>query len=146
MSIEENKAVVRRYREAHNTNNLSLLDEVLAPTFVAHEMLPNVPQTPEGAKMLHQGNVAVFPDVQVRTDALFAEDDKVVEQWTMSAHHTGAPFFIGNLPPSGKKVEVSGITTYRIADGKIVETWSNMDFMGVLQQVGLIPPPTPPSR
>jgi predicted ester cyclase len=146
MSIEENKAVVRRYREAHNTNNLSLLDDVLAPMFVAHEMLPNVPQTIEGAKMIHQSSVAVFPDVQLRTDALFAEGDKVVEQWTMIAHHTGAPFFVGNIPPSGNKVEVTGITTYRIAGGKIVETWSNMDFLGVLQQVGVIPPPAPPGR
>lgn len=141
MSTEANKAIVRRYRQAHNSNDLSALDEVMAPTFVAHEMLPDVPRTPDGAKMLHQGTVAVFPDVQVRTDALLAEDDKVVEQWTMTAHHTGAPFFIGNIPPSGNKIEVTGITTYRIADGKIVETWSNMDFVGVLQQVGVIPPP-----
>ena len=141
MSTEANKAVVRRYREAHNTNNLALLDDVLAPTLVAHEMLPNVPQTLEGAKMVHQGTLAVFPDLQLHTDALFAEDDKVVEQWTMRAHHTGAPFFIGNVPPSGNAVEVIGITTYRIADGKIVETWSNMDFVGVLQQVGVIPAP-----
>ena len=146
MSTEENKAIVRRYREAHNTNNLSLIDDVLAPTFVAHEMLPNVPQTIEGAKMVHQSSAAVFPDVQLRTDALIAEGDKVVEQWTMIAHHTGAPFFIGNVPPSGNKVEVTGITTYRIADGKIVETWSNMDFVGVLQQVGVIPPPAQPGR
>ena len=141
MSTEENKAIVRRYREAHNTNNMDLLDEVLAPSFAAHEMLPNAPRTPEGAKMIHQGNLAVFPDLQTRTDALMAEDDKVVERWTMMCHHSGAPFFIGNLPASGRKVEVSGITTYRIAGGKIVETWANMDFMGVLQQVGLIPAP-----
>jgi predicted ester cyclase len=139
MSTEENKSIVRRYRELHNTNAVDALGDVLAPQFVAHEMLPNVPRTPEGAKMLHQTNLSVFPDLQTRTDDLFAEGDLVVERWTMTCHHTGAPFFIGNLPASGKKIEVSGINTYRIANGKIVETWANMDFMGVLQQIGLMP-------
>ncbi len=146
MSTEENKALVRQYREIHNTNNLDRLGEVLALTFVAHEMLPNMPQTLEGAKMLHKGNIAVFPDLYTRTDDLIAEGDKVAERWTMTCHHSGAPFFIGNLPPSGKKVEVSGINTYRIANGKIVETWANMDFIGVLQQLGLAPTPGQPGK
>ena len=48
---------------------------------------------------------------------------------------------VGNVPASGKKVEVTGINVYRIANGKIVETWANMDFLGVLQQVGAMPAP-----
>ena len=139
MSTEENKNIIRKYREAYNTNNMDLLAEVLAPSFVAHNMLPNVPRTLEGAKMIHSQNKAVFPDAHTMTDDLLAEGDMVVERWTVTMHHTGAPFFIGNLPASGKKVEVSGINSYRIANGKIVETWADMDFMGVLQQVGLIP-------
>jgi len=139
MSIEDNKKIIRKYREAHNTNNMDLLGEALAASFVAHNMLPNVPQTLEGAKMLHQGNLAVFPDLQTRTDDLFAEGDMVVERWTMTGHHTGAPFFVGNLPASGKKIEVGGINSYRIANGQIVETWGDMDFAGVLQQLGLMP-------
>ncbi len=139
MSIEQNKAIVRRYREAHNTNHLDRLNEVLAPRFIAHEMLPNVPQTLLGAKMIHQGNLAVFPDQYVRTDDLLAEGDKVVERWTLTTTHSGAPFPIGNVPASGKRIQVTGITTYRIVEGKIVETWANMDFLGVLQQIGVIP-------
>jgi predicted ester cyclase len=139
MSSEENKAVVKRYREIHNSNNLDPLNEVLAPAFVAHEMMPNVPQNLEGAKMIHKQAVAIFPDMRVRTEALIADGDKVVEQWSMSATHTGAPFFFGNFPASGKKINVTGITTYRIANGKIVETWSNMDTLGIAQQVGAIP-------
>ncbi len=139
MSTEDNKNIVRRYREIYNSNNLDALGEVLAPAFVAHNMLPNVPQTLEGARMVHGQSVAVFPDSHVTTEDLIAENNLVVERWTLTMHHTGAPFFIGNVPASGKKVEVSGISTYRLAGSKIVETWANMDFMGVLQQVGLIP-------
>lgn len=141
MSTEENKAIVRKYREAHNTNKLDMLDDILASRFVAHDMLPNAPQTLEGAKMIHTQNVAVFPDAHVTTEDLIAEGDRVVERWTLTQTHTGAPFFVGNLPASGRKIQVTGINTYRIANGKIVETWANMDFMGVLQQFGLIPAP-----
>jgi predicted ester cyclase len=146
MTTEENKAIVRRYREIHNTNNLDALGEVLAPTFTAHDMLPHLPQTLEGAKMNHQGTLAIFPDLRIRTDDLFAEGDMVVERWTQTCHHTGGPFFIGNLPASGKKVEITGINAYRIANGKIVETWANMDFLGVLQQLGLAPAPGQPGK
>ena len=139
MSTEDNKNIVRRYREIYNANNMDALGEVLAPTFVAHNMLPNVPRTLEGAKMVHGQTIAVFPDSHTTTNDLIAEGDMVVERWTVTMHHTGAPFFIGNLPASGTQVEVSGINTYRIADGKIVETWADMDFLGVLQQVGVIP-------
>ena len=139
MSTEDNKNIIRKYREVYNTHNLELLGAVLAETFVAHNMLPNVPQTLEGAKMVHNQNRAVFPDVHTTTEDLIVEGDMVVERWTMTMHHSGAPFFVGNLPASGKKIEVGGINSYRIQDGKIVETWANMDFMGVLQQVGLIP-------
>lgn len=146
MSTEENKTIVRKYRDIHNMNNLNKLGEVLAPTFVAHNMLPNVPQTLEGAKMLHQQAAAIFPDQHTTTEDVIAEGDKVVECWTLTMTHTGAPFFVGNLPATGKKVKVSGISTYRIANGKIVETWANMDFMGVLQQLGLAPAPGQSSR
>ena len=139
MSTEDNKNIVRRYREIYNSNNLDALGEVLAPAFVAHNMLPNVPQTLEGARMIHSQSVAVFPDSHVTTNDLIAENNLVVERWTLTMHHSGAPFFIGNVPASGKKVEVSGISTYRLAGGKIVETWADMDFLGVMQQVGLIP-------
>ncbi len=139
MSVEDNKNIIRKYREAYNTNDMEMLAEALAPSFVAHNMMPNVPQTLEGAKMIHSQNRAVFPDAHTTTDDLIAEGDMVVERWTVTMHHTGAPFFVGNLPASGKKIEVGGINTYRIDDGKIVETWADMDFMGVLQQVGVIP-------
>jgi predicted ester cyclase len=141
MSIEANKALVRRYRELHNTNQLDKLGEVLAANFTPHSMLPQLPPNLEGAKLNHQGTLAVFPDLHVETNDLIAEGDRVVERWTQTMTHTGAPFFIGNLPASGKRITTTGISIYRIADGKIVEHWANMDFFGVLQQVGAFPAP-----
>jgi len=139
MSNETNKALIRRYREIYNSNQLDQLSEVLAPDFTPHNLMPGVPPTLEAIKQTHQGTVAIFPDVQVTTDDLLAEGDKVVERWTQTMTHTGAPFFIGNLPASGKSVRFTGCTIYRIHDGKIAEHWAEMNFTSVLRQLGLMP-------
>jgi len=135
--LETNKTIVRRYREAHNTNQLSLLDDIVAEDLISHTLMPGVPKGREGGKMVHNVTLASFPDNHVNTEDLFAERDKVVERWTLTMTHTGEPFL--GTPASGKRVQVTGTSIYRIADGMIVEHWANMDFLGVLQQLGLAP-------
>jgi steroid delta-isomerase-like uncharacterized protein len=135
--LEQNKDIVRRYRDAHNTNQLNLLDDIVAGDLISHNLLPGVPKGLEGGKMVHMGTLAAFPDNHVVTEDLFGEGDRVVERWTMTMTHTGAPFL--EIPASGKRVSVTGISIYRIANGKIVEHWANMDFLGVLQQLGVVP-------
>ena len=138
-AIEENKAIVRRYREAYNTNDMDALGEVLAADFIPHNMLPGLPPNLEGAKMLQQGTMATWPDLHVTTEDLLADGDRVVERWTQTQTHTGAPVF-GVPANSGKAVRTTGISIYRIANGKIVEHWAEMDFFGVMVQLGVIPP------
>lgn len=136
---QENKAIVRRYREAHNTHRLDQLDDIVAPDLAAHTLMPGLPPGREGGKMAHRAGAAAFPDLHVQTEDLIAEGDRVVERWTQTATHSGAPF--SGAPASGRKYSITGISLYRIADGKIVEHWANMDFLGVLQQLGLAPRP-----
>ncbi len=45
------------------------------------------------------------------------------------------------LPPSSKRVTITGISIYRVADGKLVEGWTNADMLGLLQQLGVVPAP-----
>jgi predicted ester cyclase len=135
--LETNKNIVRRYRDAHNSSQLDLLDDIVASDLISHTLLPNVPRGLEGGKMVHMGVIASCPDLQTRTEDLFAEGDKVVERWSMSMTHTGEPFL--GAPASGRRVQVTGTSIYRIANDKIVEHWANMDFLGVLQQLGLAP-------
>ena len=139
MSLEENKAIVRRYREIYNANQLDKLGEVLAADFTPHNLLPGLPPGLDGIKMVHQGTLAAFPDLRVTTEDLIAEGDRVVERWSQTQTHSGAPFM--NIPPSGKKVRITGISIYRIANGKIVEHWSQMDVVSLLQQLGVMPAP-----
>lgn len=137
MTTESNKAIVRRYREIHNTDQLNKLGEVLAENFTPHTLLPDMEPRLETYSQIHQMARASFPDLMVTTEDLIAEGDKVVERWTLTQTHTGELFM--DAPASGKRVQVTGISIYRIADDRIVEHWANMDLLGVLQQLGLAP-------
>jgi len=136
MSTEENKALVRRYQDIYNSNNLGALGEVLAPDFVPHTLQPGVQPTIEGFKQLHMGTVAAYPDFHVAIEDLIAEGDKVVMRFLITGTHQGD--FMG-IPPTAVQIRVTGISIFRIANGRIVEHWGEEDALGWLQQIGAIP-------
>ena len=135
---EANKAIIRRYREAHNSNNMGVLDEIISEDLISHNKLPGLPSGVAGAKAAHQGFVAAFPDGKTTSEELIAEGDKVVERFSFTGTNTGS--FLG-APPTGKRVAATGISIFRIAGGKIVEHWGENDVIGVMQQLGLMPAP-----
>ena len=79
-----------------------------------------------------------FPDVVSTIDDLIAEGDKVVARWRSRATHRGD--YMG-MPPSGKEVQIMGISVYCIEEGKIAESWMVEDQFGLLRQIGAIPEP-----
>jgi predicted ester cyclase len=81
---------------------------------------------------------AAFPDARHTFEDFVAEGDKVALRFTFKGTHTGD--FQG-IPPTGKPVTISGSVVDRIVDGKIVEHWSLIDTMGLMQQLGVIPEP-----
>jgi NADPH:quinone reductase-like Zn-dependent oxidoreductase/predicted ester cyclase len=138
MSTEHTKEIIRRYRAAHTTNELDQLDEIVAADLITHNLLPGLPPGLAGGKMAHTLTLASFPDYSVITEGdLIAEGDKVVERWTCGGTFTGAPYF--GTPATGKRFCVTGISIYRIAQGKIVEHWAEADFLGAAQQLGTLP-------
>ncbi|NJN79360.1 MAG: ester cyclase [Anaerolineales bacterium] len=140
MSTESNKALIRKYREIHNTDQLQELDNLLAKNFKPNALLPGMSANLETFKQIHQMSKASFPDLMIVTEDLIAEGDKVVERWVQTMTHSGASFM--NIPPSNNKIIVSGISIYRIADGKIAEHWGNMDMFAMMVQLGAIPMPS----
>ncbi len=68
---------------------------------------------------------------------MIAEGDRVVVRYTLRGTHTGN--YMG-IAPAGKQVTQTGITINRFANGKAVELWGNVDDLGLLQQLGAIPP------
>jgi steroid delta-isomerase-like uncharacterized protein len=136
MSIEENKALARRWCEAFNTQNWAAIVAITAPDFVQHGAPPGIAADLAGHQQLMMAFWTAFPDAHQVNDELIAEGDKVVERYTVRGTHQGA--FLG-LPPTGKQVSVRALGIDRIKDGKIVETWISMDTLGLLQQLGALP-------
>ena len=140
MSTEQNKALVRRMvEEIFNRGNMSLADEFLAPDFVEREELPpGIPSGREGVIQLTAMLHSAFPDFKATIDDIIAEGDKVVIRQTWSGTHKGE--FMG-VPPTGKSVSFGVLDIIRVAGGKFVEHWGQMDSMGMMQQLGAIPTP-----
>ena len=136
MSTEDNKALVRRFfEELWNQGNLVVADELMAPSHVHHFPGKDI-QGPDGVKQLVSGIRTALPDFHLSTDDVIAEADKGVMRFTIHGTHQGEGM---GLPPTGKRVVYTGIDIFRIADGKIVERWGEVDMLGLLQQLGVIP-------
>ena len=136
---EENKALARRFMdEVYNKGNLDFIDEVVAPNWVEHN--PNTPEGMSGrvedSKRFVEMYRNAFPDLHITVEDLIAEGDKVVMRWTARGTHQGE---LMGVPPSGNRVEVTGINIERLEGGKFVESWSNYDFLGLMQQIGAVP-------
>ena len=140
MSAEQNKALARQLvEEVLNRGNMSRADEIIAPNFVEHEELPpEIPPGREAPKMMFTMLRSAFPDFKATIENLIAEGDKVVLHTTWTGTQKGE--FMG-IPPTGKRVSFGVIDIIRIADGKFVEHWGQMDSMGMMQQLGAIPAP-----
>ena len=140
MSTEQNKALFRRLmEEVFDRGNISLIDELFAPDFVEHEELPpGIAAGSEGVKQMSTMFRSAFPDFKATIDDMIAEGDKVVVRGTWSGTHKGE--FMG-IPPTGKRVSIGVIDIIRMAGGKFVEHWGQMDNMRMMQQLGVVPAP-----
>ena len=137
MSVEMNKAVVRRSIEALNTRNWAVLDELTARDYVNHNPLPGAKTGWEGMRDALIGIMNAFPDFRADIDDVIAEGDRVVVRMTVSGTHKGE--FMG-IAPTNKRVAVGEIIIHRIVGGKVAEEWINADNLGLLQQLCAIPP------
>jgi steroid delta-isomerase-like uncharacterized protein len=140
MMSEENKEKTRRFlQEAFNEGNLSVVDEIYASDYVLHDpAVPDEIRGPEGVKGFVQMYRSAFPDTHITVEDQIAEGDDVVTRWTGRGTHQGELF---GIPPSGNQIEISGITIDRFSGGKGVESWTNYDNLGLMQQIGAIPEP-----
>lgn len=139
--LQANKALVRRYiEEVLSANRLEKLDEMLGPDFA--DSTPGALGSETGPDIIRaaQGRIRVlFPTVQYQIDELVAEGDKVAARYTVRAatkEEEGIP---------SQKVEITGMTLFRIAAGKIREVWIINDQMELYRQLGFtIQPPESP--
>jgi steroid delta-isomerase-like uncharacterized protein len=139
----ENLELVERFvAEVINGGNMRLLSALVAPEQVTHDPTGDL-YGPEGLRIDIAGYRAAFPDLEMTTDDLVADGDRIARRFTIRGTHRGA--FMG-VPPSGRQVEVGGIAIHRVAQGRLVETWLSYDCLSLLKQLGSGEPPVEPGR
>jgi predicted ester cyclase len=139
LATEENKAIIKHVSEqAVGGGDLSVMDELVADDFVDHSALPGTPPGREGAKAFVRVFHAAFPDLSLTNEEIVGEGDKVVHRYVLRGTHRGE--FMG-IPPTGNRIEVHGIDELRVFGGKIVERWGQVDQLGLMQQLGVVPSP-----
>jgi len=132
MSLEENKAIIRSLYEADNKKDLSILDELISPDFFdpIFEL-----RGPESYKRFETEFFEGFPDWQETIEDMVAEGDKVWVRFTAEGTHRGE---WQGLAPTGKKITASCVQIWRLAEGKVVEKYSIIDWISALEQLGII--------
>jgi predicted ester cyclase len=134
---EKNKAMVHSLLDdAYNQGNLDIIDEVCAADYTWPMDNPQVHSSEEMKE-----HVAVvrtnFPDIHITAEDMIAEGNKVVTRWTIVGTHKGE---LLGIPPTNVQVTFTGILFGFIADSKIAGDWENFDALGLMQQLGVMPP------
>lgn len=134
-----NKALIRRFfEEVWSTGDLSRRDSFLAAEYRGHVAGAAEAIDRDGWSAWFQGFRTAFPDARFTVEDMVAEGDRVAARLTMRGTHLGP---LNGVPPTGRAVVVGGMSLERVADGRIVEGWNENDALGLLQQLGVLPPP-----
>ena len=132
MSVEENKALVRRFLEAHAKGDLDTLKEMLAPDFVDHNLIPGQQPGREGYLGAFTEYQAAYSHTRYVIEKQIAEGDEVVTSFSASATHDRGEYM--GLAPTGNKFKALLVLIHRIVGGKITDEWSQGSGLAELMQ------------
>jgi steroid delta-isomerase-like uncharacterized protein len=134
----DNKQLSRRwFEEVWNQRRGEAIVKMMASDAVSHGLGADggSMQGPDAFVRFHQSFTEAFPDLKVHIEDLIAEDDKVVTRWratgTLKGHGLG-------VRPTGRTMEITGISIVRVVNGQFVEGWNNFDVLGMHQQLGTL--------
>ena len=134
MSVEENKAIVRRYlEEVLNQGRLAAIDELVAPNFVLHDNpYPDDAPGPAGVRNACVHQSASFPDQHYTIEDIFGEGDRIAVRATYHFTHSVE---VAGVPPTGRRIAVRDLNLCRVVDRQLVEQWWAFDVSGMLEQL-----------
>ncbi len=135
--LEANKDLVERvYDEAYSGGHVEVIDELLAPEYVNHQVFPGLPADREGLKLVIGSMRTAFPDLDIAIRDMRAEGDMVYVHATIQGTHLGP---LSGIEATGKKVAFETMDSFRLVDGRQVEHWGVTDQLGLMVQIGAIP-------
>jgi predicted ester cyclase len=129
--------VQRLFYEDLSTHDDHVAGEIFHPDFFDHTNPPGMQHGIKGHKAIVDLFRGTFPDMRWEIHDLIAAGDRVVARTTMTGVQRGEFF---GIAATGRPVEVGGVHILRIADGRIIEHWGNNDDLGMMRQLGVIPP------
>ena len=135
MANEQNEAVARRGFEVFNTGDTSQADEFVAEDARNHDpAMPDSPAGPDGLKQAVEVYRGAFPDLKITIEEMFSDRDLVCTRWSSEGTNDGE---LMGMPPTGKHAKTTGLSIDKVQDGKIVESWTEWDNAGLMQQLGV---------
>jgi steroid delta-isomerase-like uncharacterized protein len=136
-----NSDIVRQFIETVlNQGQIDAAGDFFWEDMVEQVPLPGQGPGVEGLKDVLRGLRAAFPDMHWTIHEQIAEGAKVVTRFDWAGSHRGT--FLG-VPATGQAVTVWGVVIDRLEGGKIKETRIIMDTLGLMMQLGVVPPPDP---
>ena len=121
----------RWFEQVWNLKRRDAIAEMMAPDAVLHD--GGTDSTgPEGFYPFFDRISSTFSDLQVEVLDSIAEGDKACVRWSCRAIHTGHGL---GFDPTGVPIHITGISIFRVRDGKIVEAWQNWDMLGMIEQI-----------
>jgi steroid delta-isomerase-like uncharacterized protein len=133
--VEDNKQLVRRvFAEIVNGADLSLADRLFSADFMVHSSgRPSATRGPDGLRQFVTALRGAFPDLRLTIDDQIGEGEKVVTRYTIEGTQAGP---LQGHPPTNARVVWTGITIHRISNGRIAESWVELDQLGLFRQLG----------
>ena len=127
--------LTRLYEDVWNGANPDTANELVHEEYHIHEReLAAEMQGPALYRALARGTRDIFPDMAFTIEDILGTDEKVALRWMMTGTHEGGPMF--GVEPTGQEVELTAIEINRFEDRKLIETWTQSDQLGLVQQLG----------
>jgi steroid delta-isomerase-like uncharacterized protein len=132
VDLDHNKALARRvFEEIFSRGEVAKIDDTYAPDFVDESRGGG--STPDLIRRAVAGWRAACPDLAMQVEDVLAEGNEVVVRWTATGTHKGE---WKGLPPTGRHIRVTGESLFRFAGGKIAREWTQLDWLGLYEQLG----------
>lgn len=132
MTVEANKAVVRRYFESWNANDLEMLDSVLSPDVIDHTANPDQAAGREGFHEFYRSWHTAFPGFKAVIEDLIAEEHRVATRWSFTGRHLGV---YNGIAATGRDIAFTAVSIEYVTDGLVTDEWFIGDTHEFMRQI-----------